>query len=220
MPEVPQGEENVRIAEFYERLVDRFGVHPRALDWGSRTSQQKRFHVLAQIDDLAGCSVLDVGCGLADLFAFFESRKIPTSYTGYEISPAMLDSARERFPNLDLRLADLMTEDIASTQFDFIFASGIFHLRSKGSYAYLEAMARRMYRFCRRGTAFNSLSSTSNQLEPDRFIADPAKVLRICLDITPNVVLRHDYMPHDFTVYLYKISNSIDDTAETCGRIG
>lgn len=204
MPEAPRHHENIRVADFYERQVARFGVHPHALDWGSWDSQQKRFDVLAQIDDLAGCSVLDVGCGLADLSAFLQSRNIPADYTGYDISPAVLESARERFPNLDLELVDLMAEDIALPQFDFVFASGIFHLRPEGAYAYVEAMVQQMYRACRRGTAFNSLSSISNQIEPDKFVADPAKVLEICLDIAPNVVLRHDYMPHDFTVYLYK----------------
>lgn len=203
MSEVP-GDENTRIAEFYERRVAQFGVHPQALDWGNRASQETRFDVLVQIDDLAGCSVLDVGCGLADLFAFLESRKIATSYTGYDIASAVLNLARARFPDIELKLADLMAEDVTSRQFDFVFASGIFNLRPGGSYAYLNAMARRMYQVCRRGAAFNSLSSRSPQTEPDKFLADPAKVLEICLDITPKVVLRHDYMPHDFTVYLYK----------------
>lgn len=203
-PHVPEPEEDHRIAAFYERLVDRHGAHPRALDWGSRASQLKRFHILAQIGELAGCSVLDVGCGLADLFAFLETRGIAVSYTGYDISPAVLEAARKRFPNLDLRCADLMREDVAPRRFDFVVASGIFHLRPQGSYAYLEAMTRRMYRSCRRGVAFNSLSARSDVAERDKFVAEPAKVLDICLDITPTVVLRHDYLPHDFTVYLYR----------------
>jgi SAM-dependent methyltransferase len=203
MPEV-QGNENAQIAEFYDRRVTRFGVQPRALDWGSRASQETRFDVLVQIDDLSGCSVLDVGCGLADLFAFLRSRKIPASYTGYDIAPAVLESARARFPDAELRLADLMAQEIASPQFDFVFASGIFHLRPAGSYSYLEAMARRMYEGCRRGAAFNTLSAKSPKTDSHKFLAEPAKVLEICLNIAPKVVLRHDYMAHDFTVYLYK----------------
>lgn len=203
-PQVPEPEEDHRVAAFYERLVDRHGVHPRAVDWGSRASQQKRFDILAEIGDLPGCSVLDVGCGLADLHAYLESAEKAVSYTGYDISPAILEAARKRFPNLDLRQADLMREEVAPPRFDFVFASGIFHLRPKGSYAYLEAMTRRMYRSCRRGVAFNSLSARSSVIEPDKFVAEPTKVLDICLDIAPNVVLRHDYLPHDFTVYLYK----------------
>lgn len=204
MPEVPRVDENGWIAAFYDQRVERFGMDHQALDWGSRTSQQRRFQVLTEIDDLAGRSVLDVGCGMADLFTFMQARRIPTSYTGYDISPAVLASARRRYPDLDLRLVDLMTQDIDTPRFEYVFASGIFYLRPQGSYAYLAAMVRQMYRACRHGAAFNSLSSMSDRIDPDRFVADPAKVLDLCLDITPNVALRHDYLPHDFTVYLYK----------------
>jgi SAM-dependent methyltransferase len=197
-------EENARIAEFYHGLVSRFGVDPRALDWGSRASQETRFDVLIEIDELAGRSVLDIGCGLADLFAFLESRHIPVAYTGYDIAPAVIRFARERFPHLALQVVDLMAKETVSREFDFVLASGIFNLRPMGSYSYLEEMVRCMFEQCRCGVAFNSLSRRSNLLGSDQFLADPAEVLRICLDITPSVVLRHDYMPHDFTVYLYK----------------
>jgi SAM-dependent methyltransferase len=197
-------EENARIAAFYDGLVTQFGVDPRALDWASQASQEKRFDVLTEIDYLAGRSVLDVGCGLADLSAYLASRHIPVVYTGYDIAPAVIRFAKERFPHLDLHVIDLMAEETAAATFDFVLASGIFSLRSIGSYPYVEAMARRMYEFCRRGVAFNSLSSRSDLAGPDQFLADPGKVLTICLEITPYVVLRHDYMRHDFTVYLYK----------------
>lgn len=204
MPEVPRRTENVRIADFYERRVARFGVSPHALDWGSRYSQEKRFEVLIEVDELSGHSVLDVGCGQADLFAFLDSRGIAAAYTGYDISPAVIESARRRFPGLELELVDLMAEHVAYPQFDYVVASGIFHLRPRGGYAYLESMVRQMYRCCRLGVAFNSLSSKSQQIDADKFVADPATVLDMCFDITTNVVVRHDYMPHDFTVYLYR----------------
>jgi ubiquinone/menaquinone biosynthesis C-methylase UbiE len=205
MPEIPREDEDVRVAAFYDDRVARFGVDPRALDWGSHTSQQTRFRVLTQIDDLAGRSILDVGCGLADLFAFLQASEIPASYTGYDISPAALAHARARFPKLDLHLVDLMAERVSSSSFDFVVASGIFHLRPEGAYPYLQAMVEKMYRSCRRGVAFNTLSAKSDEITSGRFVADPAKVLDMCLDITPNVVLRHDYLPHDFTVYLYRL---------------
>lgn len=204
MPQVRRRDENGRIADFYERRVARFGDSPHALDWGSRFSQEKRFEVLSEIDDLSGRSVLDVGCGQADLFAFLESREIPAAYTGYDISPAVIESARRRFPGLELELVDLMADHVAYPQFDYVVASGIFHLRPMGAYAYLESMVRQMYRCCRLAVAFNSLSSRSPRIDADKFVADPAKVLDMSFDITSNVVVRHDYMPHDFTVYLYR----------------
>lgn len=204
MSEGAGGHENLRIATFYDDLLAEHGHSPRAVDWGSRASQQARFHALVEIGDLAHSSVLDVGCGLADLLAYLESRAIPATYTGYDIAPAMLEAARRRFPDAELKRIDLLADPVHTPRFDFVLASGIFNLRTTDSYAYLEAMARRMYRVCRRGVAFNSLSTMATIADPDQFLADPMKVLDLCLSITPRVVLRHDYLPHDFTVYLYK----------------
>jgi hypothetical protein len=40
--------------------------------------------------------------------------------------------------------------------------------------------------------------------EPGEFYADPVEIVRFCRSLTPWVVLRHDYLAHDFTVYLYR----------------
>jgi hypothetical protein len=52
--------------------------------------------------------------------------------------------------------------------------------------------------------AFNSLSNWANDQEANEFYADPVQVLNFCRELTPWVVLRHDYHPRDFTVYMYK----------------
>jgi hypothetical protein len=52
--------------------------------------------------------------------------------------------------------------------------------------------------------AFNSLSAWATDQEAGEFYADPLRVVDFCRRITPRVVLRHDYHPRDFTVYLYK----------------
>lgn len=199
--------ETHEIADYYNRLVTRLGPDPRALDWGSRASQHKRFEVLAQVGDLAGASVLDVGCGVGHLYDFLTSRDLRIDYTGYDIAPAVVEAARRRLPHVEIQMLDIVATDVDRAQFDFVVASGLFSLRRMRPYAYVEAVAHRMYALCRRGVALNCLSSRSDRsvtIAHGRFLADPVRVLGMCLDLTPNVVLRHDYMPHDFTVYLYK----------------
>lgn len=200
-------DETLRIAGFYERLVTRFGPDPRALDWGSRASQNARFEILAQVGDLSGSSILDVGCGTADLYHFLASRDVRVDYTGYDISPAMVATARQGLPDANLRIVDILADDLGQPQFDYVLASGLFSLRHVRPYDYVAAAAHRMYALCRRGVAMNSLSARSGAdttIQDGRFLADPERVLDICLDVAQNVILRHDYLPHDFTVYLYR----------------
>lgn len=196
--------ENERITEFYSKLVNNHGAKLQALDWGSQKSQELRFSILTQINKLDNASVLDVGCGLADLLEYLKSRGINVDYTGYDLTPEMIDSARQRFPYAHLEIRDLMAESKLKEQFDYVLASGIFYLRQVDPMAYLELMVRQMFTLCRRGIAFNTLSVLASEQNPDEFYADPERVLAMCLKITPRVVIRHDYLPHDFTVYLYK----------------
>ncbi|CDN13322.1 hypothetical protein RintRC_4207 [Richelia intracellularis] len=55
--------------------------------------------------------------------------------------------------------------------------------------------------------AFNSLSSWGTQKESGEFYADPLATVKFCRTLTPWVILRHDYMQHDFTIYMYRESH-------------
>jgi len=61
-----------------------------------------------------------------------------------------------------------------------------------------------MYALATTAVAFNSLSAWAPDQEAGEFYADPLQVVDLCRRLTPWVVLRHDYHPRDFTVYMYK----------------
>ena len=194
-----------RVIEYYTRRLQQYGPEPRAVDWGSPQSQVLRFSVLCEIGSLAGASILDVGCGLGDLYGYLRTAGINVDYTGYDITPALLEAARRRFPEgrfLERNIADLPEADL-EPGWDYVIASGIFYLRQQDPDAYLREMVGRLSRLARRGVAFNTLSARASERSAGEYYADPIMVVGACLDLTPRVVLRHDYMPHDFTVYLY-----------------
>jgi SAM-dependent methyltransferase len=71
------------------------GIH--ALLWTSKEGQVIRFDVIARSCPLAGKRILDVGCGRADLLGYLLERGIvPAHYTGMEMIPATIRSARRR----------------------------------------------------------------------------------------------------------------------------
>jgi len=61
-----------------------------------------------------------------------------------------------------------------------------------------------MFSLATSAVAFNTLSTWAQDQEAGEFYADPLKVVEFCRTLTPWVVMRHDYHPRDFTVYLYK----------------
>ncbi|NVL90353.1 MAG: hypothetical protein HWN69_05065, partial [Desulfobacterales bacterium] len=60
----------------YDKLLGIRAKDHEMVGWGSEESQKCRFGVLCQLDDLSGKSVLDVGCGLGDLYGYLRNRDI------------------------------------------------------------------------------------------------------------------------------------------------
>jgi hypothetical protein len=72
----------------------------------------------------------------------------------------------------------------------------------------MQSMIERMFALATRAVAFNSLSTWSSDQQAGEFYADPLQTVQFCRELTPWVVLRHDYHPRDFTVYLYKTART------------
>lgn len=198
-------DDDARTREHFEALAATHGGDVRALDWGSRASQERRFAVLASIGDLHGARVLDVGCGQADFYAWLLARDIRCDYSGLDLSPAMVAHCRARYSKNSFEVCNLLEQDPPAENYDFVFASGIFYLRRHEPELYLRAMVERMFALCTRGMGFNSLSSWNEpDAGSDEYHADPSYALAISSRLTPKLVLRHDYHPGDFTLLLHR----------------
>ena len=188
----------------YTELVRKHGNNVKSLGWGSQESQIRRFAIFAEIGNLKGRSVLDVGCGLGDLYGWLKKKGLDVRYTGIDVTPGMVELARQRFPTVRFRGQDLLDASLPLARHDYVLSSGIFTHRSRIPFDFLTAAIQRMFVLSKHAVAFNCLSAWAKTKEPEEFHADPLKVLSFCRKLTPRVVLRHDYHPRDFTVYMYK----------------
>jgi len=192
-----------RIPSYYDSLVERYGHDARAADYGGPESQHVKFGVLADVLSLKGRRVLDVGCGFADWADYLTNRYGEVEYTGVDLSPKMVAGAQARRPDLDIRLGNILTLDTAET-FDVVTANGIFYLLGDDAWALMQRIVGRMFDLCTAAVAFSTLSSLAEHQVPDEFYAEPVATLEFCRTLTPWVVLRHDYHPRDFAVYMYR----------------
>jgi RimJ/RimL family protein N-acetyltransferase/SAM-dependent methyltransferase len=196
--------DDARSVEYFTSLVEKHGIDSRALDWGSRESQQLRFAMLARIGDLRGASVLDVGCGQGDLLAWLQEQRLDVRYRGVDITPAMIDVAKKRFADQDFTVCNVLENPPLPQSVDYVIASGVFYLRQTEPMAFMQAMVRTLFAACRKGVAFNSLSAWSPVREAGEFYADPAEVIAWCRQLTPRLAMLHDYHPRDFSMFLYR----------------
>jgi SAM-dependent methyltransferase len=192
-----------RIAIYYDELVDRYGHDPRACDASSAASLEIRYNVLAGVCDLSGLSVLEVGCGFGDLGMHMLARYPFIRYKGVDLSQRMIDEARRYHPELDFSCCDLMSMPDCS-QYDVVLAQGIFYLLRQDADARTQAMIAKMFVLARKAVAFSAISSWTTRKTPEEHYLDPATLLETCRSLTSKIVLRHDHLPNDVAVYLYK----------------
>ncbi|GBO51706.1 hypothetical protein APA_947 [Pseudanabaena sp. lw0831] len=98
---------------------------------------------------------------------------------------------------------DILTES-PDGSYDLVTANGIFYLLNQDAELYMQRLIARMYELSSKAVAFNSLSLWDKNQEDGEFYADPLKTVQFCRTLTPWGVLRHDYLLHDFTIYMYK----------------
>ncbi len=198
--------EERKVLDFYAQRWQEYGYDTRSLGIGSRESQEVRFDVLTQIGDLTNASVLDVGCGFGDLRSYLEKRGIAMRYTGLDLQPAFIEEARRRHPGDEFFCADIESFEPKSAP-DYILISGTFNVKFREDQeAWVFRILRRLFDVAKRGVGINMLSTyyDPGHFRDDMFYCSPERALLEAHAITRWVTLRHDYLPHDFTLYLYR----------------
>lgn len=194
-----------RVEDYYTEKVRRHGPTPSGVDWNGAQSQELRFEQLLGIlpPPPGEFSIMDYGCGYGALLGWMSGRLGGFRYTGYDVSAAMVDQAREAYGS-----AGTFTDDLAEVEpADFTVASGIFNVKLDVSEAewteHVHATIEQMVTLSARGIAFNALTAHADpeRKRADLYYADPAELLDRCLRLySRDVELRHNYELYEFTL--------------------
>lgn len=196
-----------RIRHHYESRVtpdrDSFDI----LDWGSREDQFARFDILLRVieqENLADTPcVLDVGCGMTDLAAFFDARSLPVRYIGVDITYGVLAEARRRFPGRRLLQADVFRHSpFPSRAVDVAYCSGVFNLQLGNNEAFAIDACPVLARLSRGVAVANFLHRRTPQKYDHCHYYDPDQLIDAMRKRGLNVRLIDDYLENDFTLVL------------------
>jgi len=189
------------IRKHYEPRLEACREHFDILDWADAAGQQARFEVLARRVDLRGKSLLDVGCGLGDLWAFLRARRLGVDYTGVDILERMVESAQIAYPRARFVTADVFSVNpFGGRRFDVTFCSGVFNLDLGNNRRFLRQALARLMELTGEVVVFNLLHERTPRRHDHCFYHDPKEVRRLVERLGCRAEVVDDYLPNDFTI--------------------
>ena len=199
-----------KVRDYYTEKILTYGPTPQGVDWNSASSQQLRFEQLMKIipGRKSPFSILDYGCGYGSLAEFLGVNYSSFSYTGYDISEAMIAHAKKNHRSkknhwiTDLR--NLSPQDYAA-------ASGVLNVKLDFTYKEWEEhvmlVLHQLNDFGSKGFSFNALTKYSDKpmMKENLFYADPEFLFDYCKkNFSKYVALLHDYPLYEFTILVKK----------------
>lgn len=206
--------------ERYTERYRKYGYSPKSLGW-DKGKQDARFDILTSQYDLTDSSILDIGCGFGDLNkALTIQYGDRYKYLGIDLVDKLTVEANNRYSREDV---SFLTGDFLNMTlpglYDYAFASGIFNhkLQNQNNYQIIEATIDKALQVCHKAIAFDFLSDKVDYELQHAFYSSPEKILSIAYKFSRNVVLRNDYMPFEFSIFIIKDdSYNNEDTIFNC----
>jgi ubiquinone/menaquinone biosynthesis C-methylase UbiE len=191
--------------ERYKDRLKKFGSNIKALASGTEERRETRFEVLTEIGIYDGVSVLDVGCGLADYYHYLIKKGLNIKYTGIDIVPELIESAREKYPELNLQVRDIQNDPYDQSSFDYVVCSQVFNLRMVDgkNMSLVNDMLKEMFEISKYGLAVDFITNYVDFEQEHLFYYKPEELFSIAKQLTKRVTLRHDYPSFEFCLYLY-----------------
>jgi hypothetical protein len=188
----------------YLSAAQQYGAGFGALLWASQRTQAARFDAFMRLVNFAGHSILDVGCGRADLMDYLLDRNVvPHDYIGLEAVEALAALAeRKHHPHTTIFRTDFVCEPARLfTGSDIVLFSG--SLNTLDPQLFYDTI-RIAFDATAQWLVFNFLAS------PEIAMADfltwhrKEDVVHFATTLSPIVTVLDDYLAGDCTIAICK----------------
>jgi len=200
-----KNEDKNKIISYYDSLIKEYGPNdPRSIGWISESTEKIRYGVLCNIGELNNHSILDVGCGFGSLYDFLKNKNLTFLYKGIDINPKIITIAKEQHLGINFETIDF--GEYQSDKYDYVFCSGALSFKIPNYKEFYFNYIKKMFEASNIGIAFNMLNEKNNTNPKDNELFatySKEEVKNFCLTLTNKVTIIENYLPNDFTVYLY-----------------
>ena len=190
----------------YQKSFKRHGIDPKALQWVSKDAAEVRYRELTADLDFEGRTILDIGCGFADIIPFIERVGNNFSYIGMDLMPEFIDAAQKKYPKHKFIVGDYFGNPLEDKH-DITLTSGTLNSRIENAIEYRKNAIKLMFDNAGEVLAFNMAGGypqPKSRKGGRVYFVDSLEILKYCISLTPKVIFRHHYRLKDFTVVMFK----------------
>jgi SAM-dependent methyltransferase len=199
------------IVRHYEECVAKHGAAPAGVDWPNGADLAARFGVMLELVAEGGerPTLLDLGCGPGFVLDYLAATGgiDRIRYHGIDLSNAMIDIARTRWPMHEFSCRDIVAMPLSEQGVDIVIMNGVLTERVALSVEAMTALAESLvaaaFRAARIGIAFNVMNAHVDWQRDDLFHW-PFDALAGFLkrEVSPNYAFRADYGLYEYTCFV------------------
>jgi SAM-dependent methyltransferase len=195
------------IIPHYERRLRLHGATPAGVGWPNGADLAVRFGIMlelvAEVDERP--QLLDLGCGPGLMLDYLAATGVidRIDYHGIDLSGAMVDLARKRWPKHAFSSRDIVAAPLPHQSVDVVVINGVLtervSLAIDAMTSLAEALIAAAFRTARIGIAFNVMNAHVDWQRDDLFHW-PFDALAEFLkrEVSPHYVLRADYGLYEY----------------------
>lgn len=202
------------IVRHYEGCLARHGPTPLGVDWRGGDDLSARFGLMlgGLLDACEGRPrLLDLGCGPGLLLDYSAAtdRADQFDYQGIDLSAAMVDSARVRWPGRDFACRDILADPLADDSVDVVLMNGVLTERVGLTQAQMTGLAQALiaaaFRAARVGIVFNVMNAHVDWTRDDLFHWEHDDLASfLTRDVSRHYAIRADYGLYEYSCFVWR----------------
>lgn len=190
---------------FYKQAIQKYGLSDvRSLHWNSQKTQYIRFKAFTQQISFYNSTILDLGCGKADLYEFLLAKnEVPYEYVGIDFVPEFISYAQKKYPSLTFFQGDFFTQKLKI--FDYIICNGALNIKKENNLAYLKQFITHFYPYFKKVFIITLLRYAKGYLSNPLIYNYSVEEVRQVLDsLSLDYSINRDYANNDFMLVIRK----------------
>ncbi len=197
------------IHHYYEDKLRAYGPTAQGMDWKNTDTQYLRFENIIKYIDFSNVpSILDVGCGAAELNNMLKTRSLNCVYHGLDLVQNMVDAVNTRFGEGTAFQGNLLEMEMVG-KYDYVVASGTFNAKLNNDEddwrIFFFKNLEMMFKCCNRAIIFNCMSQFVEwRYERLYYVNINDFSNYIVNNLSRKFVLDHSYPLFECTFVVYK----------------